>query len=237
VAFATVAGVGLSLALAGALASPWVPGGLALLVVLLPAWPWTRRLSQGWYFALVLFDGALVTAGLYLSGHPGTVLILFFVLIPLCARMPRPFSLLCYVLFPLMTVTPYLFLGPRFGSWADLASFLPGFLAIIAFTEAFSEVRRSHQDKERLLDELVEAQKRLQPPGPPEVPAGTAVPFTRREREVLGLVAMGLSNKEIAERLFLAEGTVKNRVSSILEKSGVRDRTQAALRARELGIL
>jgi len=61
--------------------------------------------------------------------------------------------------------------------------------------------------------------------------------YSRRELEVLRLLAEGFSNKEIAERLFLAEGTVKNRVSDILLKINARDRTQAALRARELGLL
>ena len=62
-------------------------------------------------------------------------------------------------------------------------------------------------------------------------------PLSGRERAVLGLLARGLSNKEIAERLFLAEGTVKNHVSTILQKIDARDRTQAALKARELGFL
>lgn len=57
-----------------------------------------------------------------------------------------------------------------------------------------------------------------------------------REREVLRLIARGASNKEIASALFLAEGTVKNHVTNILTKLGVDDRTQAALRARELGL-
>jgi len=61
--------------------------------------------------------------------------------------------------------------------------------------------------------------------------------LSSRERSVLHLLAQGLSNKEIAARLFLAEGTVKNHVSAILQKIGARDRTQAALRARELGLL
>jgi DNA-binding NarL/FixJ family response regulator len=64
-----------------------------------------------------------------------------------------------------------------------------------------------------------------------------AEPLSSRERSVLALVAKGLSNKEIASRLFLAEGTVKNHVSAILTKIDARDRTQAAIRARDLGLL
>ena len=62
------------------------------------------------------------------------------------------------------------------------------------------------------------------------------LPLSPREREILGLLGTGASNKEIADRLCLAEGTVKNHVTNILTKLDVRDRTQAALRARQLGI-
>jgi DNA-binding NarL/FixJ family response regulator len=62
-------------------------------------------------------------------------------------------------------------------------------------------------------------------------------PLSRREIEVLALMAEGLSNQEIAGRLFVAPGTVKNHVSNILSKLDAHDRTQAVLLARELGIL
>jgi DNA-binding NarL/FixJ family response regulator len=76
---------------------------------------------------------------------------------------------------------------------------------------------------------------RLAPPArPPE--AGLAEELSEREREVLELLAQGHTNREIARRLSLAEGTVKNYVTNILQKLGVRDRTQAAVRARELGL-
>jgi DNA-binding NarL/FixJ family response regulator len=58
-----------------------------------------------------------------------------------------------------------------------------------------------------------------------------------REREVLRLIAGGYSNREIADVLGTAEGTVKNQVSSVLSKLGVRDRTRAVLKALEMGWL
>ena len=69
------------------------------------------------------------------------------------------------------------------------------------------------------------------------VESGLPEPLSDREREILRLLARGLSNREIAMRLSLAEGTVKNYVTNILQKLGARDRTQAALRARELGVI
>ena len=66
--------------------------------------------------------------------------------------------------------------------------------------------------------------------------AASIEPLTEREREILALVARGASNRQIAENLYLTEGTVKNHMSNILGKLGVRDRTQAAIRAKELGL-
>ena len=62
-------------------------------------------------------------------------------------------------------------------------------------------------------------------------------PLTDRETEILRLMAGGFSNKEIANSLGVAEGTIKNHVSSILSKLGVRDRTRAVLKAFELQLV
>jgi len=61
--------------------------------------------------------------------------------------------------------------------------------------------------------------------------------LTARETEVLRLIAAGATNREIAARLFLSEGTVKNHISRILGRLGLRDRTQAAIYARDHGLL
>ena len=61
--------------------------------------------------------------------------------------------------------------------------------------------------------------------------------LSEREVEILRLIASGASNREIAATVFLAEGTVKNHVTNILGKLGVRDRTQATIKAAELGLL
>ncbi|HNM98107.1 MAG TPA: response regulator transcription factor [Marmoricola sp.] len=65
----------------------------------------------------------------------------------------------------------------------------------------------------------------------------TTEPLSERELDILRLLAAGDSNKEIAAALYITEGTVKNHVTNILGKLDARDRTQAALRARELGLI
>ena len=77
---------------------------------------------------------------------------------------------------------------------------------------------------------------RLTPPARP-MNDGLPEPLTEREQDVLRLLAEGLSNREIGNKLSLTEGTVKNYVTNVLQKIGARDRTQAALRGRELGLI
>lgn len=82
---------------------------------------------------------------------------------------------------------------------------------------------------------LAEFARLPQPAGQPR--SDPAHALSERELEILKLLAQGASNRQIASQLFLAEGTVKNYISNILDKLGVEDRTQAALRARELGMI
>ena len=72
---------------------------------------------------------------------------------------------------------------------------------------------------------------------PPTADSYVVEPLTAREREVLHLICAGYSNKEIADLLSLAEGTVKNHVSNLLLKLDARDRTRAALKALQQGHL
>jgi DNA-binding NarL/FixJ family response regulator len=83
---------------------------------------------------------------------------------------------------------------------------------------------------ERLLKGLEHIRRDFDALSPPD-------PLTKREVEILRLMAGGYSNREIAEAIGTAEGTVKNHASSILSKLGVRDRSRAVLKALELGYI
>jgi DNA-binding NarL/FixJ family response regulator len=78
--------------------------------------------------------------------------------------------------------------------------------------------------------------KRLRASAPPSDPAAEIEPLTRREVDVLRLLGAGATNREIADTLALSEGTVKNYISTILAKTALRDRTQAALYAVRRGL-
>ncbi len=71
----------------------------------------------------------------------------------------------------------------------------------------------------------------------PARPQPLVEPLSERELEILRLVATGANNREISAALFITEGTVKNHLTNILGKLEVRDRTQAAFKARELGLI
>ena len=71
----------------------------------------------------------------------------------------------------------------------------------------------------------------------PYQPQPLVEPLTQREAEVLGLLAAGLSNREIAEQLVLSEGTIKTHAHNLYGKLGVNSRTQAIVRAKELNLI
>lgn len=83
---------------------------------------------------------------------------------------------------------------------------------------------------------LVSALTRV-PPASTEDASSLIEPLSEREREILQLMARGSRNREIAATLHLAEGTVKNYVSSLMRKMYVEDRVQVVMRAKELGLV
>ncbi|MFP4303074.1 MAG: LuxR C-terminal-related transcriptional regulator [Spirochaetaceae bacterium] len=91
-------------------------------------------------------------------------------------------------------------------------------------SDAYPVLRRHQSEIQHLLEE-------------PEAGQGLLEPLSEREREVLRELARGLSNAEIAERLYISTGTVKWHINRILAKLDAQSRTQAAARARELGLV
>jgi DNA-binding NarL/FixJ family response regulator len=99
-------------------------------------------------------------------------------------------------------------------------------------TVAAGDAQLSPAVTKRLLDQVA---RRL--PAPVERDAGSLSELTDREREVLRLMAVGMSNAEIAAALVVSEPTVKTHVSSVLQKLGLRDRVQAVIYAYESGLI
>jgi DNA-binding NarL/FixJ family response regulator len=120
----------------------------------------------------------------------------------------------------------YVYQGVRAGALGYLLKDTPA-------ERLVSTIRRVHSGEVFIQPEI--ASRALRELMHPQ--AQPLVTLSEREREVLVLLAQGLSNREIAERLVIAEGTVKNHVSSVLGKLQAENRTQAADIARRRGLL
>jgi len=117
---------------------------------------------------------------------------------------------------------------------AGANGFLLKDVTLTSLIEAIEAVHRG----ERLHQPVsLNARSRLEPLTEKARGNNLTEPLSDREREILRLLSGGYSNKEIARALDLAEGTVKNHVSAILGKLGVRDRTRAVLKALELSLI
>lgn len=101
--------------------------------------------------------------------------------------------------------------------------------------EILDTVRRVHRGESHLSPnisrKILEEFRRSRPASQPESGWDNAEPLTEREEEILALITQGRSNRDIADQIFLAEGTVKNYVSRIMEKLGVSSRTELAVLA------
>lgn len=136
----------------------------------------------------------------------------------------------------------YVFDGLRAGaSGFLLKDATPDQLTAAIRTVAGGEAVLAPTATRRLVEQFVGASNGSNPAGP-NTPAARPRPgvldeLTDREREVFGLLARGLSNREIAAALFVSEHTVKIHVGRILAKLGLRDRVQAVVLAHEAGLL
>lgn len=120
----------------------------------------------------------------------------------------------------------YVFQGIKAGALGYLLKDMPAGQLVSTIERVYAgEVFIQPEIASRALRELMHPA--AQPPGP----------LSDREREVLVLLAQGLSNREIAEKLVVTEGTVKNHVSSVLAKLQAENRTQAADIARRRGLV
>jgi DNA-binding NarL/FixJ family response regulator len=126
----------------------------------------------------------------------------------------------------------YVYAGLRAGASGFLLKDAPPATLIAAIKDvAAGDAVIAPTATRRLLDEFVRR------PGYDAVESPELASLTAREREVLMLLAEGLSNQEIATRLFLVEATVKTHVGKVLAKLGVRDRVQAVIVAYENGLV
>lgn len=108
----------------------------------------------------------------------------------------------------------------------------------VSLEELLDAIRRVHRGEMLLRPAVTEHVKQgIERIAPAFESTDLPEPLTRRETDVLRLLANGHNNREIALQLGTSEGTVKNHCSNIFSKLGVRDRTRAVLRALQLGVL
>lgn len=102
-------------------------------------------------------------------------------------------------------------------------------------TAILAALRGVYQLNAAVVERFIAPDERPQHIELPETPAEARL--TRREREILHLIATGATNREVAEQLIISEGTVKNYLARLFNRLGLRDRTQAVIYAREHGLL
>jgi DNA-binding NarL/FixJ family response regulator len=127
----------------------------------------------------------------------------------------------------------YIFEGLRAGAYGYLLKDVPS-------QKLFEAVYAANRGEYFLMPSVtarVMAEFSRLPRNQPVQTSSNHIPLSEREKQILKMVARGASNKEIAEELVIAEGTVKNHLSNIFDKLDARDRMQAVLKSKELGII
>lgn len=140
------------------------------------------------------------------------------------------FGLLCGALLALLQLIEY--------RWLVVERSLELYGAVVGAVFAATGIwlgRRLTTPKERVVERVVEV--RAPAPFVRNAAQVEALGLTPRELEILGLIAEGLSTREIAARVHVSENTVKTHAGRVYEKLGARRRTQAVQRGKELGLL
>ena len=129
-----------------------------------------------------------------------------------------------------------LIINPQFGGWFDVAAFKQEYpeaamkFVSLIYTMVDANQLKGYDDSVNLFDDVDSLSHKVSMlMNVPDEEESDQDSLSQREKEIVGCVVRGMTNKEIAEKLFLGEGTVRNYLSTILEKLNLRDRTQLAV--------
>ena len=121
--------------------------------------PWLKR--SRFQELAIAFDTVLLVILLFTASDPWLPAVLFFVLIPVSSRLRPLLRYSVYAAAPLIMFAAVAIRGHLDREWGSLASMVPGFIAVMVFSESYRAVRESSQESRKLLDELVKTQGQL----------------------------------------------------------------------------
>nr|WP_245627004.1 hypothetical protein [Gynuella sunshinyii] len=130
--------------------------GAMVFALLLPIGKWKNRWSPYMILAVLIVEAVFAMTGMLLNPVPGVLQFAFFILLTLSAQLPRPLSILSYLLLLLMNHLPFVLVSHGQANWDFVFDLLPDQLVFIAFSEILWQSRRVIEENRKLIDELVE---------------------------------------------------------------------------------